>query len=322
MTGTLGSQSLSNSLSLSIQLSTDCLQSYEQVSITAPTIANKDYTLTSTDSTITYGAFSHSAASTNCDLSYTFQATPTANFITLDSSTRTISFYTSSNTDVGTYTITVTGQVTNLEGTFYGSTSFTLVVTAGTCQTSTSPIVIGGSMSDQTYTIGVSGIIVLTWIFTTNSAICDPSYIVYSITFSSPLCALSAAQDTIECFSSNAIDVGSHLVTVTGTITNGIGTYTSDVTSTVTAILPSCADMSETVTVVASPIQQVFIYNAMVDASSIIFDPFVEDSIYCDSSDIVYTITTNPTAPFITIDSATRTISFETTNGFAATYNV
>ena len=114
----------------------------------------------------------------------------TTSFISFNPSTRVVGWYTLSATQVGTYTITITGQITAVSN-FTQSTSFTLFVYNCANSPETITITPGTSPGAKTYTIGAAAASIVFAAFTENSAACTAADILYSITITPSTAGLS-----------------------------------------------------------------------------------------------------------------------------------
>ena len=89
--------------------------------------ASKTYTVNDIGDKLDVGAFT--SEPTGCQLSYSTTVSPTADFMTQLQSGRGMEWYTNSEANVGTYTVTVTATSNNLSE----STSYTVTVRSQFC---------------------------------------------------------------------------------------------------------------------------------------------------------------------------------------------
>ncbi len=104
-------------------------------------------------------------------------------FITLNSSTITSSWQTSSPSDVGSFQITITGTITTYTPSDHtASVTYFLTVTLH-CDYSTEGnlIVVSASPTDKIYTVGATGSSITITKFTVTSNYCSEADIVYSM---------------------------------------------------------------------------------------------------------------------------------------------
>jgi hypothetical protein len=127
------------------------------VTLSSSAISDYAYTVADASAGFTFAATEDSLNCESGDIVYSFTSSPAASFVTVDASSGAVAWSTSNQGDAGTFAITITGTITNAQGTYTTDYSFTLTVTGVSCATSTDDIAItAGTSSDQTFTVGES----------------------------------------------------------------------------------------------------------------------------------------------------------------------
>jgi hypothetical protein len=159
---------------------------------------------------------------------YSMTVTPpsgaTTGFISFNPSSRVVGWYTSSATQIGTFTITVTGKIVAVSE-FTKNIFFSLLVYDCTNSPETITITPSTSPGAQTYMTGAAvastGIIG----FTENSTVCAASDVIYSMTvtpdtpgLSTSFITFTSSTRAVSWQTNNINQVGSYTIQITGKI--------------------------------------------------------------------------------------------------------
>ena len=88
------------------------------MTLSSSAISDYAYTVGDASAGFTFAAAEDSLNCVSSDIVYSFTSSPAASFVTVDASTGAVAWSTSNAVDAGSYTITVTGTITNAQGTY------------------------------------------------------------------------------------------------------------------------------------------------------------------------------------------------------------
>jgi len=146
---------------LTVSATATCATGTESITVTAPSTGDQTYTVSATQLDLTIAEFTeNSALCDHSNIVYSYTITNAASLSTtwitfnVDNAVRQLSVVTTNGALAGTYTVVVTGTITNANGPVSATTTFDIVVLV-TCVESMDTIVITASTeTDRTYTVG------------------------------------------------------------------------------------------------------------------------------------------------------------------------
>lgn len=194
--------------------------------LTAATLTNQNYDISS-GGTPSYIFPTFTIAATCTDTSFWYQltlsdGTAAPSFLTMTSSTRTISWASATSANVGTYNLKVNGTLQNGQSI---SATFTLVLT-NNCNVAT---VTASTLTAQSYIISATALSYTFTAFTPSTTGCG-------ITYTLDLSSGAAYDSSFITFTDTSLNIG-----VYTTLTAKAGTYTLRVTGTVTGFTNSAS---------------------------------------------------------------------------------
>ena len=295
---------------------------------TTQTITTQNYNVGDPQASVLINDFSLSVTDV-CgydDATFTLSATggPTPSIFTLQQSTYAagppetwglvVKVLTLTNADAGTYTVTVTASMATAPLKTDGTLQFTYIVHPTCKGDATTTVSSTQTFADDVYFVNQPTVTKSITPFTVTATQCTSADVVYSATptlSTATLFAVDQASMTLSWMTTNYADIGSHTVTLKGTIDSVSASDELSLPSFTVDIQANCFYSVDSFTLTSGTCSVPDTTYTIGDPSVFIdFSGFTESAAYCDESDIVYSLTGAP--DFLTMDSANKQISIQT----------